>query len=714
MADNKFFTNTYITNSGRRNYLRIDHLEDPLFTSFTFDIDFNSSPLFYTINSNYYGYPYNDGVAKEIETSLSAMHSKMVGSDKGFDTLTLLSANFIGNKKLGFGLQQNVFTDEILYGATEYIYMVDKRNVSERQDDVKGAESAKSVSENSSKSDSSVEDVVSNSDNEWTQNQTENAENTILGCDDIMEESRAEHKRNADEMEFALMECDKKEDVDGKKMDESQLEEKVKEYNREVVRFETLKKNIIKWANAEISKFQTEIKNIYSFNECVEGIYDLHVSKDNSIASIETKLKILFLEYKEEIKLFAEECKEEYDSFVENSIAEGSTGNALIYDYQNTLKIRTKRLIDKFGGELEYFGLKEEGVDIIKGEVKVDLYKVVPLWATGDFINLLKSLMGEHSEKLSDFNTWLVRPLSYICGDDSFVDFTSDKINEIYENLYKYETAFGNIRSEVYGVRDGVPCDKSNPTDDSPYGKYLAAKEKYENDAYSQAMNTQSVARSEVSETEKPEEDAPKPTVEEKKEPVSTGGAAAIPESKTPTDTPQTVLDMLGFISGMKKMILEYPYIINGITGLDKAYENNYGIKDPYMGSGDNKITLTCWESLDLRVSSMFNRYFNAVYDRQYRRERVPINLRRFNCSVYVHDVRNFNPKSRDKSTDRIVELRDMYFSVIEFRFYDCEIVPEETGNIFNDISNEAPSEMKKTNFTFTYGNCVVNFIPAS
>ena len=713
MADNKFFTNTYITNSGRQNYLRIDFLEDPLFTSFTFDIDFNSSPLFYTINSNYYGYPNVEGVAKGIETSLSAMHSKMVGSDKGYDILPLLSANFIGNKKLGFGLQQNVFIDEILYGATEYIYMVDKRNVSERQDDIKSAESVESVSENSSKPDNTVEDVVNDSDNEWAQKQTENTENTILECDDIMKESKEEHKRNAEEMEFALMECDKRETVDGKKMDESQLEEKVKEYNREVVRFETLKKDIIKLANVEISKFQTEIKNIYSFNDCVDAIYDMHALND-SIASIETKLKSVFPEYKEEIKLFAEECKQEYDWFVDHSIAEGFTGNTLIYDYQNTLKIRTKWLIDKFGGELEYFGLKEEGVDIIKGEVKVDLYKVVPLWATDNFINLLKELMGEYSEKLSDFNTWLVRPLSYICGDDSFVDFTSDKINEIYENLYKYETAFGNLRSEVYGVRDGVPCNKSNPTDDSPYGKYLAAKEKYENDAYSQAMNTQSVARSEVSETEPPKEDAPKLTVEEKKkEPVSSGSSAVIQESKTPADTPQTVLDMLGFISGMKKMILEYPYIINGITGLDKAYENNYGIKDPYMGSGDNKITLTCWESLDLRVSSMFNRYFNAIYDRQYRRERVPINLRRFNCSVYVHDVRNFGPKSMN-STDRIVELRDMYFSTIEFKFYDCEIVPEETGNIFNDISNEAPSEMKKTNFTFTYGNCVVNFIPAS
>ena len=58
----------------------------------------------------------------------------------------------------------------------------------------------------------------------------------------------------------------------------------------------------------------------------------------------------------------------------------------------------------------------------------------------------------------------------------------------------------------------------------------------------------------------------------------------------------QTVLDMLGFISGMKKMTIKYPYIIQGVTGLDTAYNKHYGIKDPYLGSGEDKITLTCCE----------------------------------------------------------------------------------------------------------------------
>ena len=315
--------------------------------------------------------------------------------------------------------------------------------------------------------------------------------------------------------------------------------------------------------------------------------------------------------------------------------------------------------------------------------------------------------------------------MSYQCDIDlSFDDnFTTEDIKKNEELKDKYESALDDIRSELYGFENGEICDMYNPSPNSKYGQYLEAKEKCENDDYSQADKSKSAAQSGNSEMSNminqydSNEDVMdknyNSAIQKGEQPLEVGGESIV--------VSQTVLDMLGFISGMKKMTLQYPYIIQGVTGLDVAYNKHYGIKDAYLGSGEDKITLTCLESLDLRVSSMFNRYFNAVYDRQYRRERVPVNLRRFNCSIYVHDVRNFVAKSRldengnHKVTyNRLLELTDMYFSVIEFRFFDCEIVPEETGNIFNDISNEAPSDMKKTNFTFTYGNCVVNFVPYS
>jgi hypothetical protein len=308
---------------------------------------------------------------------------------------------------------------------------------------------------------------------------------------------------------------------------------------------------------------------------------------------------------------------------------------------------------------------------------------------------------------------------------DSFENFESDRIKENEKMLDNYESALENLRYDLYGMVNGETGDSSNYEDVSPYGIYMAAKEKYENDDYSQAEKLKEMSDMYISGDDLDYDGSDSDY--DGSDYISSGGEQSesnniattmstnnSEEQNKPLVTPQTVLDMLGFISGMRKMTTEYPYIMQSITGLDKAYETHYGIKDPYMGSGDNKIVISCLESIDLRVSSMFNRYFNAIYDRQYRRERVPINMRRFNCTVYVHDVRNFVSKYRKEYTNRILELTDMYYSVIEFRFYDCEIVSEETGNIFNSVSNESPSEMQKTNFTFTYGNCVVNFVPQS
>ena len=181
---------------------------------------------------------------------------------------------------------------------------------------------------------------------------------------------------------------------------------------------------------------------------------------------------------------------------------------------------------------------------------------------------------------------------------------------------------------------------------------------------------------------------------------------------------PQTVLDMLGFVNGMLDITNKYPYVLQTINGLDEAYKKYFDLKDPYMGSGDGKITINCLEFLDMRVTSMFNKYFNAVYDRQYRRERVPINLRRFQCSIFVHDIRNFKDTLKNSVIQNIgdvvgiTEFALNHLSVVEFKFFDCEIVPEETGSLFDTVTNLPNNDMRGTTFTFTYGNCIINFVP--
>ena len=743
MASNKFFTNTYITGTGRQNYLRADYLEDPLFTSFTFDIDFISSPLFYTINNYIYPHPDNIGISEQIQNALGEMRKKMM-PDQGYDILPLYSAEFLKGDKLGFGLQQNVYMDLPLYGATEYIYMVDKRNGDGSQNDVRYDDNSGSANNGgfqSYKLGDSVKEAVSESDKAWADTQNAQAAAQIADCNSIIDKTRDEHEKDVAGLETLLNECNITEMVDGEEnpLTEEQLQQKINELIKKGNEYEQVKKDIANWVNGELSSYQNKAMSIYNQNECVRRIMSYQDDPKNHIKELENKYKS---DFRGKFLYAGKENKEGSEAYIEKNAKlhdmvityESGNGNAyfksgwykkddgeslLVGKSDNKVIVRPKKIVEKFKKRLEFIGYlkldKNNNVtDELNGQVTITPSSDAPSWTYNLDTRIGSVTDGSIPAFIEDL---IITFMMYKCDPGlDFDSFDSKAYTENENELAKYQSALDKIRRKLYGeTADGV-CDISNPEPDSAYGKYLAAKEKCENDAYSQAMKTKSIAQSGmVNTTVVPDSEKNNLNNNTNGSVPSTTQQSSSETQKNPIVTPQTVLDMLGFISGMKKMTTEYPYIINGVTGLDKAYETHYGVKDPYMGSGDNKISLTCWESLDLRVTTMFNRYFNAVYDRQYRRERVPVNLRRFNCSVYVHDVRNFVTNNTNaKYENRMIELTDMYYSAIEFKFYDCEIVPEETGNIFNDISNEAPTEMKKTNFTFTYGNCVVNFVPQS
>ena len=755
----RFFTNTYITGGGRHNYLRIDELEDPLFTSFTLDIDYVSSPLFYTITNDFYGYPNVEGMADRIEEALSIMYENNMYADQGYDILPALSAYILDGNKLGFGLQQNVYMDLPLYGATEYIYMVDKRNGAASQNDAR-FDNNRFVEQggdpntlNSYKLGDSVKEIVNDSDRAWAENQKEQQQGIIDECVNIIgigeegdsdyvpgnQEVKNKHKENENKYETAKGNFENYKvfiDIDGKGdkgYNETELLKNIEQYKKFLESFETFKKEIVNNVNSELAKYQKNGTNIYNNSKCVKRIATWDDIGDSTKDKY-TKILEGYGDYEKLLftgeKSYCSEFKKLFNQLKSYSGNDGykdsikDDGKSFILSENNKDIVRQSYIVNGENKEkFKEFGLLNDDGSL-KGNVSVQLLNTPPDWATIFYSHV--AYFAEDPKDYQDVDKMIRDIMSYNCDVELAFDenFTSDKIKENAEALTKFELALVEIKTSLYGYKDGEVCDNSNCTPDSLYGQYVEAKETLENDDYTQAEKMKSAAESGLKEMNtmiKNDNVVQKGIDEQYEKSIQRGVQPETVNRKQSIVSLQTVLDMLGFISGMKKMTLQYPYIIQGVTGLDTAYNKHYGIKDSYLGSGEDKITITCLESLDLRVSSMFNRYFNAVYDRQYRRERVPVNLRRFNCSIYVHDVRNFVAKSRINNNgeykttyNRLLELTDMYFSVIEFRFFDCEIVPEETGNIFNDISNEAPSEMKKTNFTFTYGNCVVNFVPNS
>ena len=734
-----FFTNTYITGEGRKNYLKIDNLEDPLFTSFTFDIDYITSPLFYTI----FAYDPNDisSISGKIEKALKNMHDKM--KSNGYDILPLMSANMNGNNKLGFGLQQNVYTDLPLYGATEYIYMVDKRNGGSNQNDVRNI-SGESASQSFNLGDS-VKDFVNDNDKQYLSAQIEAQAGQLKKCEEILKEGSTAQKQHV-ENEKEVQKC--KEDIENldKTKHNIQFEEGDPEYNltlEEITkRRDSYKniidlnkkahKNIVNEANKKLLELQNRGKKIYEENSVVKKIMSYKDIESNKTKYIE-ELKKESTNYSEDIKSYLNDFKKTYGDFVSFSGEPpfGGVNNQTSFLTCDGKKTKVAEFF-KFRHSLM---LSEEDMKYIISIDKFDL-NVSYTNSTPDWVKKFNSHIAPFFENSGDYGgktngaEEMIRQIMSAkidCSDKDIEKYLneSEEMKKYNEALKKCEDILNEHKTTKYGVDEsGVINDESNPSPKSACGKLKSAEEKLKNDEYTQALNYKEFLCS-LNPNLNLKQDSDSSDSSTKNEKESTGNESN-PTVTTQVEKkenkpkksyvpPQTLLDILGFINGMRKMTEEYPYVLQSITGLDTAYKKHYFIKDSYLGSGDDKITITCLESLDLRVSSMFNRYFNAVYDRQYRRERVPINLRRFNCSVYVHDVRNFVSKVRDgKDDNRILELKDMYYSVIEFRFYDCEIVPEETGNIFNNVSNEAPSDMIKTNFTFTYGNCVVNFVPST
>ena len=777
MADKRFFTNTYITGSGRGNYIYSSDrpIEDPLFTSFTFDIDFITSPLFYTIGD--YGNADRTGISTQIENALTNMYDTNMGVDNGYDILPVMSSEVLDGGKLGFGLQQNVYMDKPLYGATEYIYMVDKRNGGESQNDVRysGDGDASSIGQNSYKLGDTIDTIVNESDYLWAQQQRDICESQYNAASEIIANRAViqEHKDNQNAVSTLSQQCESQSKTSLKvryvwngetveenieEMDEATIANALENFKKMDNNFNDFKQRIVDWGNDKLTLYKNNAQDIFDKNICAKAIFAYDGQQSNYLDTI---VKDYGGDFLEKYLFVSQDSLAEKLITVFNVLSTSATGGggynskraddgmSFLIDRisgNGECEIRSSILFENFKDDFKKFGfVGENDTDLdIKYRVATK-NETAPDWANslfsegGKLESIAKNYKGDNKEMeklVLDISAWLALVnesksnryylftalMKELMGmqfniETSFgQEFETETIKKNKARIEEYQRALNEIHERLYGSENGTICEKDNATAESTYGQYLEAKDKLENDTMTQAQHQQQIANEgqftfDMMITSYEVENAHKMTGGDASGVISDQSISTPTVKKYPA--PQTVLDMLGFISGMKKLTMDYPYVIQNITGLDAAYNKHYAIKDPHLGSGDDKITIICYESLDLRVSSMFNRYLNAVYDRQYRRERVPVNLRRFNCTIYVHDVRNFffknsNPRSR------IDELTNMYLSVVEFRFYDCEIVPEETGNIFSDISNEAPSEMKKTNFTFTYGNCVVNFVPPS
>lgn len=782
-------------------------IEDPIFTGFTLSIDTLHSPLFFTGEPGDTTYDNvtdtlrsaegsDTSLADKIEEKLKKMYElSIVGFPNTYEIRTISAKDPFGtntdSRKPGYGLQEWYYMDNVLYGAVDYIYMVDKVTDSTYGPDAEGVtdigNGTPDKSEFSEMSDklndlgTSETNVnipfVQDKDEIWNkyievyQNLLSSLKNDLTKSVKLIgyasEEGGAAYNldlsrrrvetvkgylinNGIDSSRITTAYCGETEEFGSGSSEEARQKNRVvvcnicsqvDAVNMQIQNVEDTITDEMKTkhnnlgvelygkkedgADGPVPYTKTEIDNIVNkaleekqtINYSDYGLYGKYLEACNTgdyPAKVEeiSKLEDKFESHKVAVRNEMEKLQaamQGYETTLKTSSgdkAPARTGTTDTYTAFNNF-VNNKNSYEtiyttpaiKFDGSVDYKVAVVKPTDDEKLKSELEGLKNITLAEEGDKDYLRK--------------IWAVMKSSLLEVK------VSSKGNTDLQKLKKEKE---KIEENIYGKHsDGRIGTEQDPAPGSIYAKYLTKLEEYNTDDVSQkeyAVAEMQAIKENIGALNAYNEAASKKSTITRNPSLPSVDYEARKKIQRPKyEVPQTVYDMLGFIRGMKSLTEDHPYVFQSISGLDEAYKKYFELKDPFQGSGDDKITIDCLEFLDLRVTSMFNKYFNAVYDRQFRRERVPINLRRFNCSIFVHDIRNFR-NSIDVATAQHGDLKSItefalnYISAIEFKFFDCEIVPTETGGLFESVSNNSAGDMRGTKFTFTYGNCAINFLP--
>jgi len=107
------------------------------------------------------------------------------------------------------------------------------------------------------------------------------------------------------------------------------------------------------------------------------------------------------------------------------------------------------------------------------------------------------------------------------------------------------------------------------------------------------------------------------------------------------SNEPTRVSMLEEFITKFNNLQYQYPYYFQSIDGVSDLLK-----VDPTKGqriSNDKKISITCLEGLDLRMSYLMNLYKKIVWDDVYQRWVLPDMMRYFTLTIYLAEFRTFH-----------------------------------------------------------------------
>lgn len=161
------------------------------------------------------------------------------------------------------------------------------------------------------------------------------------------------------------------------------------------------------------------------------------------------------------------------------------------------------------------------------------------------------------------------------------------------------------------------------------------------------------------------------------------------------------------FIELFKAIMKDCMYIFQSISGISEAFQNMAA--EPYVA--DKILSFKCWESVDWRMQALLTMYRSIAYDFTDRKvEILPRNLRHFQMSIYINDLRIFindsdgvNHRDFGLTTDHLdIDIESTNHRMLHFG--SCEFSHNAGTSHLGDLDSTT-QQMTEIEFDLKYHN---------
>jgi hypothetical protein len=130
----------------------------------------------------------------------------------------------------------------------------------------------------------------------------------------------------------------------------------------------------------------------------------------------------------------------------------------------------------------------------------------------------------------------------------------------------------------------------------------------------------------------------------------------------------------------LERITNDFPWFFKNLTGIDNLWKWGYLNADgSSTQSAPVDLTISCYETVDLRITALADLYRKATRDRRYFRDLLTLDKKRFNMTILVGEARNLRTFVDSNTTDWLNHV-----STVAFRCLDCEF----------DFSGVAPASL--------------------